>query len=89
VLCCYDEMLVNVAALKCRGPCIVIHSYNNSQHDELLLNFNFGKQLNMFQTELLSIISNVNIVFTALGICHVSYVEFLLVRLGLNINMSY
>jgi len=40
----------------------------------------FGKELCMFQTDLLSIIRSLNTVFTAIGICHTSYVDCLLVR---------
>jgi len=35
----------------------------------------FGKELYMFRTDLLSIIKSLNIVFTAIGICHASYVD--------------
>ena len=42
----------------------------------------FGKELYMFRTDLLSIIRSLNAVFTAIGICHTSYVDFLLVRSG-------
>jgi len=44
----------------------------------------------MFQTDLLSIIRNLNTVFTATGICHTSYVDCLLVRLvptSLDVNV--
>jgi hypothetical protein len=40
--------------------------------------FYFGKQLYMFRTDLLSIIRSLNAVFTAIGICHTSYVDCLL-----------
>jgi len=33
----------------------------------------FGKELYMFQTDLLSIIRSLNTVFIAIGICHTSY----------------
>jgi len=36
----------------------------------------------MFRTDLLSIISCLNTVFTATGICHASYVDSLLARSG-------
>jgi len=42
----------------------------------------FGKELYMFQTDLLSIIRSLNIVFTAIGICHTNYVDCLLARSG-------
>jgi len=38
----------------------------------------FGKELYMFRTDLLSIIRSLNTVFTAIGICHASYVDCLL-----------
>ena len=34
----------------------------------------FGKELYMFPTDLLSIIKSLNTVFTAISICHTSYV---------------
>jgi len=36
----------------------------------------------MFRTDLLSIIRNLNTVYIATGICHVSYVDCLLARSG-------
>jgi len=38
----------------------------------------------MFLTDLLSIIRSLNTVFTAIGICHTSYVDCLLARSGWN-----
>jgi len=38
----------------------------------------------MFRTDLLSIIISLNTVFTEIGICHTSYVDCLLARLGWN-----
>jgi hypothetical protein len=38
----------------------------------------FGKELYMFRTDLLFIIRSINTVFTAIGICHTSYVDRLL-----------
>jgi len=35
----------------------------------------FGKKLNMFRTDLLSIIRSVNTVFTAYGMCYTSYFD--------------
>jgi len=35
----------------------------------------FGKELYVFRTDLLSIIRSLNTVFTAIGICHTSYVD--------------
>jgi hypothetical protein len=40
----------------------------------------FGKERYMFRTDLLSIIRSLNIVFTAIGIRHTSYVNCLLAR---------
>jgi hypothetical protein len=37
----------------------------------------FGKELYMFRTDLLSIIRSLNVVFTATGFCHTSYVDML------------
>jgi len=42
----------------------------------------FGKELYTFWTYLLSIIRSLNTVFTATGICHTTYVDCLLARLG-------
>ena len=36
----------------------------------------------MFRTDLLSIIRNLNTVYTAIGICHTTYVDCLLARSG-------
>jgi len=52
---------------------------NKSQQDFQLY---FGKELYMFRTDLLSIIRSLNTVFTTIGICHTSYVYYLLVRSG-------
>jgi hypothetical protein len=41
----------------------------------------FGKDLYMLRTDLLSIIRSLNTVFTAIGVCRTSYVDFLLVWL--------
>ena len=38
----------------------------------------FGKELYMFQTDLLSIIRSLNAVFMAIDICHTGYVDSLL-----------
>jgi len=40
----------------------------------------FAKELYMFQTDLLSVIRSLNTVYTAIGICHASYVTCLLAR---------
>ena len=42
----------------------------------------FGKELYMFQTDLLSIIRSPNTVYTVIGIGHVSNADHLLVRSG-------
>ena len=39
----------------------------------------FGKELYMFRADLLSIVRSINTVFTAIHICHASYVACLLV----------
>jgi len=46
----------------------------------------FGKELYMFQTDLLSIIGSLNTVFTAIGICYASYVDCLLVMSGADLT---
>ena len=40
----------------------------------------FDKELYMFRTDLLSIIRSLYTVYTAIGICHASYVDCLLAR---------
>ena len=52
-----------------------VHSYNKSQQDALFLKFIFDKELYMFWTDILSIIRSLNTVYTAIGICHASYVN--------------
>ena len=44
----------------------------------------FGKQLFMFQTDLLSFIRSVNTEFIAIVICYTGYVDCLLARSGWN-----
>jgi hypothetical protein len=39
-----------------------------------------GTEIYMFRTNLLSIVSRLNTLFTAKGICHTGYVDCLLVR---------
>jgi len=58
----------------------MIYSYNKSQRDALFLKFIFDKELYTFQTDLLSIIRSLNIVYAAVGICHASYVDCMLAR---------
>ena len=63
-----------------------VHSYNKSQTDALFLKFILVKN-SMFRRDLLSIIRSFNTVYTAIGICHASYVECLLARSGSVRNM--
>jgi len=58
----------------------VIYSYNTNQQDARFLKFIFDKELCMFRTDLQSIIRSLNTVYTAIGICHASYVDCLLAR---------
>jgi len=58
----------------------VIYSYNKSQQDALFFKFIFGKELLMFQTDLLSIIRSLNTVYATIGICHASSVDCLDIR---------
>jgi hypothetical protein len=44
----------------------------------------FHKELYVFRRDLLSIIRSLSTVFTAIGICHTSYVDCLLARSGWN-----
>jgi len=55
-----------------RGLCIFVYYYDENQR--CTISQLFGKELYMFQTDLLSIIRSLNTVFTAIGICHTSYV---------------
>jgi len=48
----------------------------------------FGKELYVLRTDLLPIIRSLNTVFTAIGICHTSYVACLLARSGWNMFHS-
>ena len=43
----------------------------------------------MVQTDLLSIIRSLNTVYTALGICHASYIDCLLARLLADSHIHY
>jgi hypothetical protein len=49
----------------------------------------FGKELYMFRTDLLSIIRSLNTVFTATGICHTNYVDWLLADSQHNLYDKY
>jgi len=53
----------------------VIYSYNKEPTRCTISQIYFGKELYMFQTDLLSIIRSLKSVFTAVGICHTSYVD--------------
>ena len=55
----------------------MIFSYNKSQRKTLFLKFILIKNY-MFRTDLLSIIKSLNTVYTAIDICHASYVGCLL-----------
>jgi len=48
----------------------------------------FGKELYMFRTDLVSIIRSLNTVFTATGIFHTGYVDWLLARSGWTVSLS-
>jgi len=48
----------------------------------------FDKELYMFRTDLLSIIRSLNTVYTAIGMCHASYVDCLLARSGWSSNLT-
>jgi len=48
----------------------------------------FGKELYMLWTDLLSIIRSFNNVYTAIGVCHASYVDCLLVRSGFHPDLT-
>jgi len=61
----------------------VMYSYNKSQRDALFLKFILINNY-MFWTDLLSIISSLNTVYRAIGICYASYVDCPLMRSGWN-----
>ena len=58
------------------------YSYNKSQQDALFFDFILVKNSTCFGQTYLSIIKSLNTVFTATGICHTSYVDYLLSRSG-------
>ena len=60
-----------------RGPCIVTYSCNESQPDALLLNFILVKSSTCFG-QIYCPSSGVSTLYTAIGICHASYVACLL-----------
>ena len=62
----YDQLLYQILIIKA----------NEMQYFSSL----FGKELYMFRTDLLSIIRSINTVFTAICICHTSYVDRMLVN---------
>jgi len=49
----------------------------------------FGKELYMFRTDQLSIIRSLNTVYTAIGICHASYVDCLLADMTTSMTNTY
>jgi len=57
--------------IKIHRKSILITKANEMHHFPTL----FGKELSMFRIDLLPIISSLNTVFTAIGICHTSYVD--------------
>jgi hypothetical protein len=69
-----------------------LEKYHNSNHPLLIFIINankihyfstlFDKELYIFRTDLLSIITSLNTLYTATGICHASSVDCLLVRSG-------
>jgi len=71
-----------------RGPCIVIYSYNKSQQDALFLKFISIKNSTCFGQIYCYIIRSLNTVYTAIGVCHASYVDWLLARSGCSILTS-
>jgi hypothetical protein len=82
-----DCMVMNIrhflSHLTFRGLCswyILIIKANEMHYFSAL----FGKELYVIRTDLLSIIRSLNTVFTAIGICHTSYVYCLLARSGWN-----
>jgi len=63
----------------------VIYSYSTSQRDTLFLIFIFDKELHMFRGRFTvhhQESQNCIHSYTAIGICHASYVECLLARSG-------
>ena len=59
----------------------MIYSYDKSQRDAVFCKFILVKNY-IFWMDLLSIIRSLNTVYTAIGICHASYVDCLLARSG-------
>ena len=55
----------------------------------LVSQLNFGKQLYMFRTDLMSIIRSPDTVFTATGICYTSNVDCLLADSQRNLYNKY
>ena len=60
----------------------MVYSYNKNHRDALISQIYFGIKLYMCRTGLLSIISSLNTVHTAIGICHTGYADCLLARSG-------
>jgi hypothetical protein len=65
-------VLIILRHIKCTDYILIIKA-NEMQHFSAL----FGKELNMFRTDSLSIIRSLNTVFTAIGICPNSNVDCL------------
>jgi len=78
MFCC--KLFTCHKGIKRRAQQILAFSYNKSQRDALFLEIYFDKVLYMFRADLLSIISSLNTVYTARGICHASSVGYLLAR---------
>jgi hypothetical protein len=76
---------VNNTKVKCGNS--IMYSYNKANKCTISQLY-FGKELFMFRTDLLSIIRSLNTVFTAIGICHTSYVDCLLARSGWKLRNS-
>jgi len=66
---------------------INIYFYNKKPMRCTISQIYFGKELYMFQTDLLSITKSLNTVYAATGICHGNYVDCLLVRSVLRLLM--
>jgi len=74
---CFSETVDTVSRMSLSLRILVIKA-----NKMLCFSTSFGKELYIFQTGLLSIIRSLNTVYTAIGICHASYVDCLLARSG-------
>jgi len=61
---------------------VALGLFSRHDHTKYISQLYFGTELYMFRTDLLSIIRSLHTVFTAIGICHTSYVDCLLARSG-------